>query len=525
MVSAQAPNTRAARVVEQIGREADARSQVMELARELTDSYGPRLTGSPHMKAAGNFVIRRLREWGVTDARFERWGPFGPGWTTDRFVALAVAPAPFPLQAYPKAWTPGTSGEVVAEAVLAAIDSEDDFATHRGTLRGKYVLTPPLAGASSPAQLEFARRRMAFFIEEGALALLEPGGPAGSVVVTDGRLRDDAAFGGNGFYPWPDPVAAQVVLATEHYNRLARMIEAGSPVTLELNVVNAYHPAEPDSFNIVAELPGTDRRSEIVLVGAHFDSWHAATGALDNAAGSAVVLDAMRILSALKLEMRRTVRLVLWTGSEQGLLGSRFYVAEHFADPAVMQPKPAHAPVAGYINLDGGTGAIRGVHVQGNEGARAALQGWLESVKEFGVTTRGSGNDLGQRSCGVRCGRPSGARPHSGRQRLRHDSPFERGHVRATAAPGPGPQRRRGRVIGLLPGNPRRPAAAQAPPEARSEGGWTVAPGQALEKVTSYNGEVTKKARLVNSRIVTCNFRLTRLLRRCRPALQRSPSA
>ena len=389
IVSAQAPNTRAARVVEQIGQEADARSQVMELARELTDSYGPRLTGSPHMKAAGDFVIRRLGEFGVKDARFERWGPFGPGWTTDRFVALAVAPAPFPLQAYPKAWTPGTAGEVVAEAVLATIASAADFAAYRGKLRDKFVLTQPVAGASSPAQLEFARRRMAFFLEEGALALLEPGGPAGSVVVTDGRLRDDAAFGGNGFYPWPDPVAAQVVLATEHYNRLARMIEAGSPVTLELNVANAYHPAEPDSFNIVAEIPGTDRRSEMVVVGAHVDSWHAATGALDNAAGSAVVLDAMRILSALRLEMRRTVRLVLWTGSEQGLLGSRFYVAEQFADPAVMQPKPAHAHVSGYINLDGGTGAIRAVQVQGNDGARAALQGWLESVKDFGVTAVG----------------------------------------------------------------------------------------------------------------------------------------
>ena len=375
------------RLIWRIHEEAETQSEVMTLARELTDVYGPRLTGSPHLKAAGDFVIRHLKKWGVESARFERWGPFGPGWTTDRFLALAVSPAAFPLQAYPKAWTPGTSGDVVAEAVLAPIATERQFEEYRGKLRGRFVLTARPDDGPTPVSIEFARRRMAFYVAEGVAALVEPGGAAGSVVVTDGRLRDDAAFGGNGFYPWPDPVVAQVVVATEQYNRIARMVEAAIPVTLEMNIANTYHTAEPDSFNIVAEIPGTVRRQEVVIVGAHFDSWHGGTGAADNAAGCAVALEAIRILKALQLETRRTIRLVLWTGSEQGLLGARAYVATHFADPTVMQLKPEHGHVSAYVNLDGGRGPIRGLQVQGNERAAGALEPWRTAMSEHGVAT------------------------------------------------------------------------------------------------------------------------------------------
>jgi hypothetical protein len=387
VVSAQPRNSLDAQLISRIHREADTRSEVMSVARELTDVYGPRLTGSPHLKAAGDVVIRRLKQWGIGTARFERWGPFGPGWTADRFVALAVTPAPYQLHAYPKAWTPGTAGDVVAEAVLAPVHSDRDFDNYRGKLRGKFVLTTRPGDAPAAAPLEFARRRMAFYVEEGVAALVEPGGAGGSVVVTDGRLTDDAAFGGNGFYPWPDAVAAQVVVASEQYYRVARMLDASIPITLEMNIANTYHTAEPDSFNIIAEIPGTSRREEVVMLGAHFDSWHGGTGAADNAAGCAVAIEAIRILRALKLETRRTVRLALWTGSEQGLLGSRFYVAAHFADPTVMQLKPEHALVSAYINLDGGRGALRGIQVQGNEAAARALDPWLAAVRERGVST------------------------------------------------------------------------------------------------------------------------------------------
>ena len=165
------------------------------------------------------------------------------------------------------------------------------------------------------------------------------------------------------------------------------MLEAAIPVTLEMNIANTYHTAEPDSFNIIAEIPGTDLRQEVVMLGAHFDSWHGGTGAADNAAGCAVVLDAIRILRALRLETRRTVRLALWTGSEQGLLGSRAYVAGHFADPTVMQLKPEHGLVSAYINVDGGRGPIRGIQIQGNDAAARALEPWLAAVREQGVAT------------------------------------------------------------------------------------------------------------------------------------------
>jgi hypothetical protein len=406
-------------VVKDLAGEAASRSEVMEIARELTDIYGPRLTGSPHLRAAAERVVGRLKRWGVQNARVERWGPVGPGWTTDRFVALVVSPVPFALHAFPKAWTPGTAGALVGEAAMAVIRDESDLDKYRGRLRDKFVLTaPPVDSAShapvptgrysteqlsamkrhdaqpvpdattsATANLEFIRRRMAFFIEQGVAALLEPGGDSGAVVVTDGRLRDDAAFGGKGFYPWPDAVATQIVVASDHYNRIARMLQSDVPVTIEMNVANTYHTAEPDAFNIIAEIPGTDRAQEVVMLGAHFDSWHAATGATDNAAGSAVMLEALRILTATGLKARRTIRVALWTGTEQGWLGSRSYVTEHFADPAVMELKPAHPLLSAYFNLDRGGGAIRGIYLQGNESAGRTLEPWLEAVEEHGAAT------------------------------------------------------------------------------------------------------------------------------------------
>jgi hypothetical protein len=363
-------------------------------------------------------VVERLTAWGIPSARYERWGPFGPGWTNDRFVALALSPHSYPLTAYPKAWTPGTAGEVIADAVWAPVKTDADFQRYRGKLDGKFVLTAPLEeavpesgdprrrylsaeleqltaplptavrGPSEQTELAFARKRMEFFIGENVAALLEPShGTRGTVVVGDGRLRDDAALGGAGFYPWPDAVAPQVVLATEQYNRIVRTLEKGIPVTLEMNIVNAYHPADADSVNVIAELPGSGAATDVVLIGAHLDSWHGGTGATDNAAGCAVMLEAMRILKATGLKMRRTVRLALWAGSEQGLLGSRAYVTYHFADPATMLVKPEHAGLSAYFNLDGGTGAIRGIYLQGNEAAQPILAKWMEPFRRVGMTT------------------------------------------------------------------------------------------------------------------------------------------
>jgi hypothetical protein len=384
------------------------RSKVMEIESYLTDVYGPRLTGSPNIKEAADWAEKTMREWGLANVHLETW-PFGRGWQNPRMVASAVSPRAYPLIAYPKAWTPGTNGPVTGEAVLAVIQSESDFDTWRGRLRGKFVLsTPmrevaarfdPLAHRFTDAELadiakqpparrgrgnvgtnaELTRKRNAFYIAEGVAAVIDPGtrGDGGTVFVQSGGSRD----------PKDPPVPAQVVLAVEHYGRIARTLEKKIPVMLSMDIENRFYDGDPNGFNIVADLPGTDKADEVVMVGAHFDSWHTGTGATDNAAGSAVMMEAMRILKASDLKLRRTVRIGLWGGEEQGLLGSKEYIKAHYGDPATMQLKPDHSKFAGYFNVDNGTGAIRGVYLQGNEAVAPIFESWMEPFRNMGMTT------------------------------------------------------------------------------------------------------------------------------------------
>ena len=392
------------------------RSQIMDTMIYLTDIHGPRLTGSPNLEAAAHYATAQLTAWGLTNVRLEPWGPFGRGWSNERFYAHAVSPQAYPIIGYAKAWTPGTNGPVTGEAVMATISSEADFEKYRGQLGGRFVLTSPvpevralfeapgrrftdadLAGlARQPdprgrrvrrgrrVPREFARKRMQFFLEEGVAALVDPGpnprigrGDTGAVWVQSGGSRD----------PNDPSVAPQVVFATEHYGRIARTLEKQIPVTLELNVQNEFHDDTLDAFNVIAEISGTDTADEVVMLGAHFDSWHAGTGATDNAAGSAVMMEAVRILAATGLPMRRTVRLALWTGEEQGLLGSRAYVEQHFADRRTMDLKSAHAKLSGYFNVDNGTGVIRGVYLQSNEAVAPIFEAWMEPFENLGMTT------------------------------------------------------------------------------------------------------------------------------------------
>ena len=392
-------------------------SKVMELMSWLTDVHGPRLTGSPNLQAAADYAIEQFAEWGLANIAQEVWGEFGRGWTNERFYAHAIEPQAYPLIGYSKAWTPGTGGVVTGAAVHAIIENDADIEKHRGMLAGKFVLTAPvpdvqalfeapgrrytdeqLAGIAAqpdPAgrrgrrrgargDRDFADRRMAFFVEEGVAALIQPGpnprsrrGDTGSVWVGNGGSRN----------PDGPPVAPQVVLLTEHYGRIVRTLEKHIPVTLELNVRNSFHDDTLDAFNIIAEIPGSDRADEVVMLGAHFDSWHAGTGATDNAAGSAVMMEAMRILQATGLPLRRTVRIALWTGEEQGLLGSRAYVTTHFGDRRTMTLEPDHAGLSGYFNVDNGTGLLRGVYLQGNEAIAPVFEGWMAPFANLGMTT------------------------------------------------------------------------------------------------------------------------------------------
>ncbi len=395
--------------IKQEGLSASA-SKVMEVESYLTDVYGPRLTGSPNIKEAADYAQKTMKEWGLSNVHLETF-PFGRGWQNERFVALALTPRAYPLIGYPKAWTPGTRGAVTGEAVMAIIQTEADFATYKGKLRGKFVLIAPprdvaahfdapghrytdadlAALAMQPAvggrgrgnapggatDPDFARRRTQFWLDEGVAAVLDASnGDGGTVFVQSGGSRNAA----------DPPAPAQVTLAVEHYGRIARTLEKKIPVTLQMDVDNRFLDADLNAFNIVAELPGTDKADELVMVGAHFDSWHTGTGATDNAAGSAVMMEAMRILKASGVRLRRTVRIGLWSGEEEGLLGSKEYVKAHFGDPATMQLKPEHARFAGYFNVDNGTGLIRGVYQQGNEAVAPIFSAWMEPLKNLGTS-------------------------------------------------------------------------------------------------------------------------------------------
>jgi hypothetical protein len=393
------------------------RSKIMEIESYLTDVYGPRLTGSPNIKEAADWTMKTMKEWGLANVHLEMW-PFGRGWQNQRYVAMAVTPRVYPLIGLPKAWTPGTNGPVTSEAVLAVVGTEKDFETWRGKLRGKFVLTTamreveahftPLGHRYTDAELadlakqpemttgrggrggqpgglqavqDFQRRRMQFYVDEGVAALIDPS-PSGDggtfyVQAPQGVSRD----------PQAPLQAPQVVLAIETYGRIVRTLEKKIPVTLQMDINNKFYDDDQNSFNVIGEIPGTDKAGEVVMLGAHFDSWHGGTGATDNAAGAAVMLEAMRILKTSGLKPRRTVRIGLWTGEEQGLLGSRAYVKEHFADPATAQLKPEHQTFSAYFNVDNGTGTIRGLYLQGNEAVAPIFQSWMEPFRNLGMTT------------------------------------------------------------------------------------------------------------------------------------------
>jgi hypothetical protein len=412
-------------MVTRIREEGLKRSQVMETVQELTDVIGPRLTGSPQMKRANEWTRERLAGWGLANAHVEAWGPFGRGWSYERSSVRMLAPQVVPLIALPKAWTPGTEGPVRGKAKRVRIGTKSDFERHKGKLAGLVLfLSPsrtlraperPLFNRYSDDELESlshfdvssaadserdewrARRRFQrdlaeFLAAEKALATVEVSERDGTLVrVMGGGSRDKDG----------NPGVPALVMAAEHYNRVLRLLDKKQEVELEIDVKAAFHDGDEQSANTLAEIPGTT--DEVVMAGAHLDSWHAGTGATDNAAGSAVVMEAVRILKALEVKPRRTIRVALWSGEEQGLLGSRAYVEKHFAaradaeearrSPDGRRPrgaltlKPEHAKLSAYFNVDNGTGRIRGVYTQQNAAVAPLFESWLEPLRDLGATT------------------------------------------------------------------------------------------------------------------------------------------
>ena len=456
------------------------RSQVMQTLSYLSDVIGPRLTNSPGMKRANEWTRDQLTKWGLQNAHLEAWGPFGRGWSLQRFSAQVSAPIAIPLIAYPKAWSPSLGAPLTADVVYVDARTEADLEKYKGQLKGKIVLTAPirdvpahfdaqgtrltekellaLADAPEPrptgggrgnfggnafrtAQV-FTSAKMRFFDREGAAMLVDPSRGDGGTIFVQSAAAVPAA-------PPADPstttqtratppydknakVIPQLVLAIEHYNRIVRMLQAGEPVKMTVDLAVAYQDTDLMGYNTIAEIPGTDLKDEIVMLGGHMDSWHSGTGATDNAAGVAVAMEAVRIIQALGLKPRRTIRVALWSGEEQGLLGSRAYVAKHFG-ALQTQPTTSAVPAAGgastnamgggsgngngngaapqagptlvkkadydklsaYFNLDNGTGKIRGVYLQGNEGVRGIFRQWLAPFRDMGASTLSISNTGG----------------------------------------------------------------------------------------------------------------------------------
>ena len=405
------------------------RSQAMETLSWMGDVYGPRITGSPGYKQAADWAVKRMTELGFSNVHLEKW-PFGKGWQLKRFSAHMIEPQVMPLIGTPRAWTPGTGGPVTADVVRVAISSEADFAKYAGKLAGKIVLTQPVrevkmlegrvtwrmddellreAAAMPIPQPRPVRPAQAgpslqdkinqFFLAEKVVAALDRGSDQ-SIVAAGGmenmtpmtqRTDGGTVFvGGSG--PHDNANAGKIVpsvtLAVEQYNRMVRILDKGIPVKVELNVeAEFFDETDMNGINVVGEFPGTDLASEVVLLGAHFDTEPGATGATDDAAGCAVIMEAVRILKAVGAKPRRTIRIALWDAEESGLMGSKAYVRDHLADITTMTLKPEHEKVSAYYNVDNGSGRIRGVWMQGNLAATTVFQEWIDPLRDLGVTT------------------------------------------------------------------------------------------------------------------------------------------
>ena len=408
-------------------------SKVMEYATGLMDSIGERLTGSPNMKRANEWTRDQLTAAGMSNAHLESWGPFGRGWANQYVNARMTTPDIVPLIVYAKAWTPGTNGVVTGKCIRATIEKKEDFDKYKGKLAGMIVMTGPdadvkpiaeapykrysdedlaktseyeIPGERPPFRMsEIARRRQfqkdlnQFYADEKVLAVIDHSrGTAGGGTVF--------VQSGGSYKPGETTSTPQLTMASEHWTRIARLLQQKKDVTLELNVINTFYDDDLMQYDTIAEIPGTDKKDEIVMLGAHLDSWHAGTGATDNGAGTIVMMEAMRILKAIGIMPRRTIRIGLWSGEEEGLLGSQGYVEQHFGsrprmddpnmkdmptllrrDAGPVTVKPEQAKVSAYFNVDNGTGKIRGVYLQENEAVAPIFEAWMRPFKDLGMTT------------------------------------------------------------------------------------------------------------------------------------------
>jgi carboxypeptidase Q len=430
-LAAQQPGVDQATIAKIRG-EAITNSQAMDTHWWLSEGLGPRATGTPGYQAAADWAMKKFNEWGFKNVHIERF-PFGQGWSIDRFSIHLLTPQAAPLIGMPRWYSPSTKGTVTADVVHVKAANEAELAKYKGQLVGKIVITqntrpvrmledrivlrmneadwkeamtlpeprpaataPGATGAKPPmTPQQFAQLVQRFLVAEGAAAVLDRGSDSDlSAGGSDLSWQTQRVDGGTIFPTYGgsrDPKAPQQVpsatLAVEHYNRIVRLLEHGQSVRMEVNIQTKFHPEthpEGNAFNIIAEIPGSDLANEVVIMGAHFDTYPYATGATDNTTGAAAMIEALRVIQKLGLKPRRTIRLALWSAEEQGLLGSREYVARHYFDRQTRTPKPEHANVQAYFNLDNGTGRILGIWGQNNTGAMKSFEQWGQALKDLG---------------------------------------------------------------------------------------------------------------------------------------------
>jgi carboxypeptidase Q len=441
-------------VIDKIKDEGMNRSQVMNTLSYLTDVIGQRLTGSPSLKRANEWTRDTMAKWGLQNAKLEPWGPFGRSWVLNSFSAEITSPYAIPFISYPKAWSPSTKGTVTSDVVYFEVKTDADFEKYKGKLKGKIVLVSDIRamqadfkgmgtrysdedlakmeaatiGGGTPRpqmtdeqrqrfmlQQQVAGKRAAFLMEEGAAVVIDNsrGGSGGTVFVQGATVVQPTPKSPQDRPARISPqqkeaigkILPQITVATEDYNRMVRMINQGTTLQMSVNIKATYQDKDLMAYNTVAEIPGSDPnlKDEVVMLGGHIDSWHAGTGATDNAAGVSVAMEAVRIIQTLGLKPRRTIRVGLWSGEEQGLFGSRAYVKQHFGEmkgaqnnfgpPDPNAPKPEllkgadYEKLSAYYNLDNGTGKIRGIYMQGNSAVAPIFKEWLMPFYELGAKT------------------------------------------------------------------------------------------------------------------------------------------
>jgi carboxypeptidase Q len=434
------PDRGDAAILNRIWIEGTTNSRVMEHLSWMTDVFGPRLPGSPAYSKAAEWAAKRFAALGLSAAAVEPAGKIGNGWSNDYVSVHMTAPSYAPIVAYPRPWTEGTKGKITGSPMVALISSKAEAEKYKGKLKGAIVFlkeprpvrpnfrapasrhddksllelqsTPiPVKPAKPAESAEEAAAKWQeledFSKDEEVGVLVEPSSGSRS----DFGTVNVHAYEGNGREFGMRGQSPRIIMAVEPYNRICRILDLKVPVTMEIEVRNTFYDRDTMGTNVVAEIPGTDKKDELVMCGGHLDSWTGGTGAVDDAAGCAVAMEALRILKALGVKPRRTIRAAFWTGEEEGFFGSRGYVVRHFGDTdkqslarmdfdalernwrrplgdsEKLLAKPDYGKISGYFNYDNGSGRIRGIYIQENFQVRPIFEEWMKPLKDLGVTT------------------------------------------------------------------------------------------------------------------------------------------